>query len=238
MVSDKTISLLHLKNLGMRVGDRWLFRKLNLKVRPGSFVAVVGPSGVGKTSLLNCLAGIKEPTEGKVIYRNGSGGPIQWKRMRQKIGLIFQHFNLTENTPVLTNVMCGRLSRLSWLRTFYRFPDNFRREAYAILHDLGLGELSYRWIAEISGGEKQRVAIARALFQQPSIYLADEPVSQLDTYLTGRVLGILKLQSRQSGKMVFCVLHQPELVNRFADYTLSLSPQHPKRWHLRTINPA
>ena len=235
MPDDSAISCLQLKNLGLRVGGRWLFRGLNVKVPPCRFIALVGPSGVGKTSLLACLAGIREPTEGEVIYQGQSGKDLELRRMRRRIGLIFQRFNVTENATVLTNVLCGRLSRLCWLKTLWGFPRGFQKEAYAILHDLGLSRYVYRWVGELSGGEQQRVAIARTLFQEPAVYLADEPVSQLDTYLTGRVLGMLRLQSRQAGKLVFCVLHEPELVKRFADYALSLSQQDPERWHLRHI---
>ena len=223
------------RHLGLRNGKRWLFRNLSLEVEPGSFIAVVGPSGVGKSSFLACLSGLRKPTEGHLCYSTKEQNNLPPQSIRRHLGIIFQNFNLTENAKVLTNVLCGRLNRLGCLRTFFGFPKAFKEEAYSILYNLGIAEHYHRWTAEISGGEKQRVAIARTLFQQPYIYLADEPVSQLDTYLTGRVLGILKLQSSLEGKTVFCVLHQPELVRRFADYALSFNPDHPQKWNLRKL---
>ena len=108
-----------------------------------------------------------------------------------------------------------------------------REEAYSILFDLGISEYVHRWVAEISGGEKQRVCTARAILQDPCIYFADEPVSQLDAYLTGRVLGLLKAETVEKAKTVFCVIHDASLIQRFADRVLSFNREHPDQWHLR-----
>ena len=224
-----------LHGLSLRLNGRWLFRNLDLEVAPGTFVAVVGPSGAGKTSFLNCLAGLLSPTDGTVSYirsrRDASGASV----FRREIGIIFQQLCLAENNSVLTNVLCGRLNRFSSWRTLFGFPAREKDEAFAIIHNLGISECVHRWVAEISGGEKQRVSIARALFQDPQIYLADEPVSQLDAYLTGRVLGLLKLEAKNRNRIVFCVLHDPKLVQRFADMVLAFNKDHPEHWNLRRI---
>ena len=224
-----------LKDLGCVQNNRWLFQKMTLEVPPGSFVAVLGASGAGKTSFLSTLCGLLKPTEGEVSYCDYETHPISPIMLRGRIGIIPQGFHLTENTTVLNNVLCGHLNRYSFFQTLFGFPASAKNEAYRIIKDLGISEYIHRWVAELSGGEKQRVVIARALFQKPDIYLADEPVSQLDVYLTGRILGILKLETTQHGKTVFCVMHNPDLVDRFADYALSLNREHPDQWQRRKI---
>ncbi len=227
---------LSIRNLGIRRGGRWLVRNLNLEIPRGEFVAVVGPSGAGKTSLLACLAGMLEPAEGEVEYHCNKGCRHRPLDFRRRTGIIFQNFMLTPNNTVLSNVLCGRVGRYSCLRTLFGFPYSDKREAFSILNDLGLGDYLYRWAVEISGGEQQRTAIARALFQEPELFLADEPVSNLDAYLSGRVLGILRQEASLRRRTVFCVLHNPDLVDRFADKALSIDPGKPEGWRLRDVH--
>ncbi len=223
--------------LGLKRGDRWLFRDLNLTVPRGSFVAVVGPSGVGKSSFLACLAGLLAPTEGHVELCDLAGGRHAPAKVRPgATGVVFQNNLLVPTSTVLSNVLCGRLGRHPWWRTLIGFPRGDRDEAYRILCDLGLGPKARRWACETSGGEQQRTSIARALLQEPDLYLADEPVSNLDAYLTGRVLGILRQEASQRGRTVFCVLHNPELVERFAELVLSFDSVGDGGWQLRKVN--
>lgn len=228
---------LSVRNLGLRRSGRWLFRGMSWEIPRGAFIAVVGPSGVGKTSLLECLAGMLTPDEGEIAYCCAGDCLHRPSEFQERIGIVFQHLRLIPNSTLLDNVLCGRLGRYPWWRTLGPFPKRDREEATAILRDLALGPLIHRWVAETSGGEQQRTAVARALFQQPEIFLADEPVSNLDSYLTGRVLGILRQQAHEGGRTVFCVLHNPDLVSRFADYVLSLDPLHPEAWKVRQVNP-
>ncbi len=226
---------LRIRNLGIERGGRWLVRGLNIDVGRGEFVAVVGPSGAGKSSLLACMAGMLDPTAGEVSYRCAQGCCHKPLDFRRRTGIIFQNFMLTPNNTVLANVLCGRVGRYSFLRTLFGYPFSDKQEAFAILDNLGLGPYLYRWAVETSGGEQQRTAIARALFQQPELFLADEPVSNLDAYLAGRVLGILRQEASLRRRTVFCVLHNPDLVDRFADKALSLDPVNPEGWRLRDL---
>jgi phosphonate transport system ATP-binding protein len=233
-----TLPQLALKNVGVQRNGKWLFRKMSWEIPRGKFIAVVGPSGVGKSSLLSCLAGMVEPSEGEINYscrQNCLHAPCDFQK---RIGIIFQDFLLIENSSVLTNVLCGRLGRYPWWKTLVRFPREDRKVAYCLLHDLGLDGYVHRWVAEVSGGEQQRTAIARALFQEPEVILADEPVSNLDSYFAGRTLGILRQHTRQHQRTVLCVLHNAELVERFADYVLSLDPQNPEGWKIRPVQRA
>ncbi|HLS27673.1 MAG TPA: ATP-binding cassette domain-containing protein [Opitutales bacterium] len=226
---------LRLENFGLKRGDRWLIRNLNFEIPRGKFVAIVGPSGVGKTSFLSALAGMIPSSEGSIHYRclqNCAHCPYDFQK---KIGIIFQNLMLTPNNSVLSNVLCGRLGRYPWWKTAFRFPSKDRQEASHILCDLGLGRCLRRWVAEVSGGEQQRTAIARALFQQPEIFLADEPVANLDVYLTGRVLGMLRQEASVNHRTVLCVLHNPEHVERFADVVLSFDSMDPEGWRIRDV---
>lgn len=229
---------LSIKGLGLKRNDRWLFRNLNWEVPRGSVVAVVGPSGVGKSSLLNCLAGLAQPSEGELTFSCNAGCLHRATDYQKRVGIIFQNLLLSPNSSVLRNVLCGRLGRYPWWRTLFRFPREDKEAAALLLSDLGLGAHLHRRAADTSGGEQQRAAVARALFQEPELLLADEPVSNLDGYLTGRVLGILRQEARQNGRTVFCVLHDPALLERFADYALSLDPMNPEKWRIREIHAA
>lgn len=236
--SEKKSPVCHvtIRGLGLRRGEHWLFRGVNLDVPRGKFVAVVGPSGVGKSSFLSCLNGLVTPTEGEVEYCCLQRGLHTPANFQGHTGVVFQHNLLVPNSTVLTNVLCGRLGRYPWWRTLFGFPQADREAAFRILTDLGLAPLTHRWVCETSGGEQQRAAFARALFQEPELYLADEPVSNLDIYLTGRVLGILRQEASAYGRTVFCVLHNPDLVDRFADLVLSFDPGDATGWKLREVN--
>jgi phosphonate transport system ATP-binding protein len=232
-----SVAHLTLHGLGLRRGERWLVRGLDAEFPRGVFVAVVGPSGVGKSTFLATLAGLLAPSEGEILRCDGAGVlrcPND-PELERRTGIVFQQNLLVPNASVLTNTLCGRLARYPWWRTVFGFPAEDRAAAYRILRDLGLGEHVHRWTCRTSGGEQQRAAVARALLQEPELYLADEPVSNLDAYLTGRVLGLLRQEAREHGRTVFCVLHSAELVERFADLALSFDPGDASNWKLREV---
>ena len=224
-----------INKLGLYRNQKWLFQNLNLVIPKGSLVATFGPSGVGKSSLLSCLSGSEKPTEGEIKYNINETEIKTPHNISPNLGIIFQHLRLTEHVTVLDNVIYGRIANYGLKETIFGFPENDRIRAYAILKDLGIEHLAYKWTSQTSGGEQQRTAIARTLFQNPQFILADEPVSNLDTYYSGRVMGLFRKLVSEENRIIFCALHDPKLISRFADYALSLNPEHPEGWNLRQI---
>lgn len=227
--------VLSARNLGFKRGDRWIFRHLDFELRPGDFLALVGPSGVGKSTLLSCLCGFRVPDEGEVRIRLPGQKASSPQMLRRYFGIIFQDLQLTAKADLLTNVLCGRLARFTWLRTLFGFPRAQHLEAYRLLCELGVGQDPHKWASQMSGGEQQRVAIARTLFQQPKLYFADEPVSSLDSYYAGRVLGLLRQETEIPQKAAVCVMHNAEHIQRFADLALSLNPNDPSGYRIRRV---
>ena len=208
MTRDNVLPLLTARGLGLRLDGRWLFRNLDFSLLPNEFLALTGPSGVGKSSLLSCLAGTKEPTEGEVV-RNFSKD--------KGIGIVFQDLLLTDGASVLTNTICGRLNRYGFARTLWGFPEQDRSDAFNTLQELDIANLAHKWASETSRGEQQRVAIARALLQEPALFLADEPVASLDSARADAALSIFQREARKHGRPVFAALHETRQVGQFAD---------------------
>ena len=227
MTRDNVLPLLTARGLGLRLDGRWLFRNLDFSLLPHEFLALTGPSGVGKSSLLSCLAGTKEATEGEVVrnFPKDKG-----------IGIVFQDLLLTDGASVLTNTLCGRLNRYGFARTLWGFPEQDRIDAFNTLQELGIGKLAHKWAAETSRGEQQRVAIARALLQEPALFLADEPVASLDSARADAALSIFQREARKHGRPVFAALHDPRQVEKFADRELILSSNSPEDWTLQTVS--
>jgi phosphonate transport system ATP-binding protein len=193
---------------------------VDLTVRPGEFVVVLGRSGSGKTTLLRSLNRLIEPTAGviRVAGRTVTGArPAELRVIRRQIGMIFQQFNLVRRASVLDNVLAGRLGFIPPLPSLLgRFPASDHALALECLAQVGLAHLAARRADTLSGGEQQRVAIARALAQQPAVILADEPTASLDPALTTEIMDILRRINIERGLTLVVSQHQLETALAYA----------------------
>jgi phosphonate transport system ATP-binding protein len=200
---------------------------VTFEVPDGQFLAVIGLSGSGKSTLLRCINRLIDPTEGRILW-NGeditAASEEDLRRIRRRIGMVFQHFNLVHRSKVITNVLAGRLGYTSpVLSLVNRFSKADRDNAMAQLARFGLEGKAQNRSEELSGGQQQRVGIARAMMQQPEMILADEPVASLDPVLAHSIMQYLEDINRTDGVTVLCSLHFLDLVQRYGQRVIALN---------------
>ena len=207
---------LQISRLGKRYGESSVFSNVSLDVAPGEFVAIIGESGVGKSTLLNCMAGLDTWDEGSVTLNGadlGAVGDDQRALLRRRhVGFVFQAFHVLPHLDVAQNVALPLL--------LLGQPDDARVEA--LLDAVGLAGLGRRLPQQLSGGQLQRVAIARALVHRPGLLLADEPTGNLDPSTAAKVMDALVAQTREHGASLVLVTHSEAAAAR-ADRRLHLS---------------
>jgi phosphonate transport system ATP-binding protein len=194
-----------------------------LRVARGERVAVIGTSGAGKTTLLRVLNGFVRPTAGSVSVLGFPPGSPQARvrENRRRVGFVFQEFNLVERATVFDNVLAGRLGWAPRLASLLgRFPETDRDIAARALADTGLAGLAGRRADSLSGGQRQRVAVARTLAQDPELFLADEPVSNLDPVLAADMLALVAEAVARRKATIVMVAHHPTLALKLADRTI------------------
>jgi phosphonate transport system ATP-binding protein len=220
--------MLEVKNLTMIYeGDVKALDDVSFSVEPGEFLAVIGLSGSGKSTLLRCINRLVEPTDGQILWDGvdvTAANQSEMRLIRRKIGMVFQHFNLVSRSPVITNVLAGRLGYVNpALSMFNRFPQEDVQAAFKQLDRVGIQDQAYKRADELSGGQQQRVGIARAMIQEPQMILADEPVASLDPVLAHTIMQYLEQINQEDGVMVLCSLHFLDLVHRYADRAIALN---------------
>ena len=207
---------LHIQGLSKRYGDSAVFQNVSLSVAPGEFVAIVGESGVGKSTLLNCMAGLDSWDEGTVQLKGQDLATLSDDQRallrRQHVGFVFQAFHVLPHLDVAQNVGLPLLL----------LGITGDAPVQAMLQAVGLGGMGARLPQELSGGQLQRVAIARALVHRPGLLLADEPTGNLDPTTAAKVMDALIAQTRQHGASLVLVTHSEAAAAR-ADRVLYLT---------------
>ena len=209
--------MLELRNISKKFGDKQILKDFNLIVPEKQVLAIVGPSGGGKTTLLRMLAGLETIDSGQVIY-NGETLDVAELEKRNLLGFVFQDFQLFPHLSVLENLT------LSPIHTMNISKEEAEEKAQGLLARLGLSEHAEAYPYSLSGGQKQRVALARAMMINPEIIGYDEPTSALDPALRLEVEKLI-LQNREMGMTQIVVTHDLQFAENIADSILKVTPK-------------
>ena len=209
--------MLELKNISKKFKDRQILENFNLTVEENKILAIVGPSGGGKTTLLRMLAGLEKIDSGEIIY-NGESLPIDELEKRNLLGFVFQDFQLFPHLTGLENLV------LSPIKTMNMSKNDAEEKALTLLDKLGLDKQVNNYPISLSGGQKQRVALARAMMIDPKIIGYDEPTSALDPELRLEVEKLI-LKNRELGITQIVVTHDLQFAENIADSILKVEPK-------------
>ena len=195
--------IIKIEHLRKDFGSRCVLKDINFTVKPKEVVCIIGSSGSGKSTLLRCINLLERPTSGEIFYHDKdiTTGKMSLAKLRSKVGMVFQQFNLFNNLTVLENCVIGQMKVLK------RSKKNSEDMAMKFLTKVGMEKFINAKPSQISGGQKQRVAIARALAMEPEVLLFDEPTSALDPEMVGEVLKVMK-DLAQSGLTMLVVTHE------------------------------
>uniref|UniRef100_UPI003FEEBC8F amino acid ABC transporter ATP-binding protein n=1 Tax=Fusobacterium mortiferum TaxID=850 RepID=UPI003FEEBC8F len=201
-----------IKNLNKYFGKLHILHDINLKVKSGEVVCLIGPSGSGKSTLLRCINKLNDFTDGDVIIDGISinDKKIDLNKMREKIGMVFQHFNLFPHLTVLENIT------LAPVMLKIMSKETAKEKAKELLKKVGLENKINSYPSQLSGGQKQRVAIARSLAMNPEMILLDEPTSALDPEMIGEVLEVMK-KLAEDGMTMIIVTHEMRFAKEVSD---------------------
>ncbi|MBT2582228.1 phosphonate ABC transporter ATP-binding protein [Planococcus sp. ISL-109] len=213
--------VLEIKNLTKKFPDGTVaLNDISVSFEKGDLIAVIGPSGAGKSTFLRSINRLQEPTFGEILIEGKDilktkGSSL--RKLRRKVGMVFQGYNLIKRSSVLQNVLHGRLGYSSSIKgSLGMFSQQERKRALEVLIRMGLEEQTLKRADECSGGQQQRVGIARAMMQDPVILLADEPIASLDPASSARVMNYIKIMSQEQGITAIVNLHQVDYAKSFA----------------------
>jgi phosphonate transport system ATP-binding protein len=219
--------MLIVENLTRRFGVKLAVDDVTLRIETGQFVGVIGRSGAGKSTLLRMINRLETPTRGEIRFGGLNVTGLRGAalaRWRGRCAMIFQQFNLVGRLDVLTNVLVGRMNRMSTLRSALQmWREDDVAMALSALDQLDIAALAAQRADSLSGGQQQRVAIARALVQEPEIILADEPIASLDPRNSRVVMDALQRINRHHGITVLCNLHSLDLARAYCDRLIGMA---------------
>ncbi|GAA0083602.1 amino acid ABC transporter ATP-binding protein [Clostridium sp. CTA-7] len=207
--------MIHVNNLHKYFGNNEVLKGINENIQKGEVVVVIGPSGSGKSTFLRCLNLLEEPTDGEIIFEGKSitDKKTDINKIREKMGMVFQQFNLFPHKTVLENLTIAPIKVKNMSK------NEAEKKAKDLLTKVGLLEKADAYPASLSGGQKQRIAIARALAMEPDVMLFDEPTSALDPEMVGEVLNVMKSLAKEGMTMVV-VTHEMGFAKEVGDRIL------------------
>jgi len=217
------------KHFGRNKNKRLALDRVSFKVQPGEMVALIGASGSGKSTLMRHIAGlvrgdgIGSISVAGAIVQDSAGISRDIRRMRRRIGFIFQQFNLVGRLSLLTNVLAGMIGNTSlWRTVLMHYPAADRQRAMLALARVKLADYASQRASTLSGGQQQRAAIARALVQGAAVILGDEPIASLDPVSAAAVMDVLARINQEDGVTVLVSLHQVDYARRYCPRTIAL----------------
>lgn len=216
--------ILKLNNISKKYDDENVFKNVNLEIRKGEVISIIGKSGSGKSTLLKCMNHLENIDTGEIILNGKNINTIPLSELRQKIGLVFQDYNLFEHLTVLENLTIGllKIKKIS--------KEKSEKMALNILKKIDLMEKKDKYPSELSGGQQQRVAIARTILMKPDIILLDEPTSALDKEMKDSVLELINNLVKEDMTLIV-VSHEIEFIEKISDKIFKLT-----KHQLREVN--
>lgn len=213
-----TKEILRVENLNKYYGDWQVLHNINFTLHQGEVLTLLGPSGSGKSTLIRCLNGLEKYNSGAVYFNQQKITPSDknWQELRQKIGMVFQSYDLFPNLTVMENIL------LAPTKVQKRPEEEVKQEALKLLDRVGLGKYVDSYPRELSGGQKQRIAIVRSLAMHPEVMLFDEVTASLDPEMVRGVLQIMSSLSREDHMTMIIVTHEMNFAQQIADQVLFL----------------
>lgn len=217
-MSDRGEVLIRVQNLTKSFGDFKALNDVSTEIRSGEVVFIVGPSGSGKSTFLRCLNRLEEPTSGHILFEGVDilDPKTDINLHRQKMGMVFQHFNLFPHMTILKNMT------IAPMKLQKKTQEEAEKEAMQLLEKVGLADRANAYPSQLSGGQKQRIAIVRSLCMKPDVMLFDEPTSALDPEMVGEVLNVMADLARENMTMVL-VTHEMGFAKEVADRILFMA---------------